>query len=335
MPGMSHRSARAFFVLVCFGATARSAAVSRLAATVGDRAITVRDVLNRVRLASGNATAAGGASAAGDPLPHDPAERRAAWQLGLAAAVNWAVLLEAAEREKLAIPRAALDRSLRRARTRPWSDEHRRRVRVLGLDEAGERRDFVDRLLVRALVARHIEPVKPQDVAAWYRAHRARLGEPERRRISVISVLITPQRTRAEARQRINSIRAKLDAGNDFGELAKSMSDEPGLELGPISLHSGSVFAGDAFRLLKPGDVSTTVETSKGLHILRLDSILPARPARFKDVEESIRERLTDERIAEGLSDLAARWRRRVQIRVLAPAPPPPTRRVRDEPAIP
>jgi hypothetical protein len=310
---MKARRMTAMLVLVtCSGA--RAADGARLAAMVGDRPVTVRGVERRIRLRRDLGTA--------EQPPNNGAARRAVWRSALAAEVNWAVLLEAADRERLIVPDTVVDRALGRVQSGPWAAEHRHRVAALGLDETGERSDLRDRLRVRALVASHIRPVTPQEVAAWFRRHRDTLGRPERRFVSVITVRIGGGRTREQARARIERVRKAAVAGADFGRLARTESDEPALHLGPISAGSGSVFEAAALRLGRVGQISPVVEAPGGFHLLQLDRIVPAAPPRFEDVQEQIAERLTDERIAAGLSDLAARWRRRVRIRIVQPVPP-------------
>lgn len=95
----------------------------------------------------------------------------------------------------------------------------------------------------------------------------------------------TPEpRDEAQALALITEIQQKLSAGEDFAELAKQYSDDPGSkdtggDLGWFPRNSGFVqeFEEAAFKL-QPGQVSPPVRTQFGYHLIKMEERDPARP---------------------------------------------------------
>ena len=83
-------------------------------------------------------------------------------------------------------------------------------------------------------------------------------------------------RSKEEARKKIEEVKAKLDAGGDFAELARDNSDCPSAKQGGSvgTFTRGSTvkeFEEVAFGL-EVGKMSDVVETPFGFHIIRRDA---------------------------------------------------------------
>ena len=84
----------------------------------------------------------------------------------------------------------------------------------------------------------------------------------------------TIKRTKDEAKKRAESILARARKGEDFGKLADENSDDPSAKLNHGSLgkfgrtQMVKPFADAAFGL-KPGSISTLVETPFGFHVIK------------------------------------------------------------------
>jgi len=103
-------------------------------------------------------------------------------------------------------------------------------------------------------------------------------GRDADRRVSHIMASHNGERTREEAVERLEAVRQRLAEGDDFEALALEYSDDPasaeqGGDLGVISRG----FFGDAFDdaafALAPGQVSGIVETSSGLHLIKVTGL--------------------------------------------------------------
>ncbi len=113
-----------------------------------------------------------------------------------------------------------------------------------------------------------------------------RLLEPAREEVDVSHILVAyrgaiaadvaVQRTKAEAREKIQSIQRRLRDGENFERLARQESDGPSRKdsgrLGSIARgETAPMFEKAAFGL-QPGIVSDPVETPYGFHLLRVNS---------------------------------------------------------------
>ena len=93
-------------------------------------------------------------------------------------------------------------------------------------------------------------------------------------------------RTQEEAKTRIEEVMSKIEQGEDFAELAKEYSDDPGSKENG-GLYENPVTAGGeeyvkeyedaAVALEKTGEISDIIETPFGYHILRAEEIQEAR----------------------------------------------------------
>ncbi len=146
------------------------------------------------------------------------------------------------------------------------------------------------------------------DEQALRSAYAERQAEAPRR-ISHIMVGFGEQRTREEARQRLQQVRERLQAGEDFAKLANEYSDDTttsgkGGELGVINRgFFGEAFENAAFSL-EQGQVSDIVETDNGLHLLKATGVeLPA----FDEMRDELHEKLAMEKARDRFNELAQR----------------------------
>lgn len=97
----------------------------------------------------------------------------------------------------------------------------------------------------------------------------------------------------ARALRLIKQIKAELDKGKDFGELAKRFSDDPisSMRNGDMGFlrrrRTAKSFDEAAFNLKKPGDISPIVQTNLGYHLIQLVEKKPY--PKFEDVRSKLR----------------------------------------------
>lgn len=139
--------------------------------------------------------------------------------------------------------------------------------------------------------------VDEQDLRNAY-ARRASNAE---RRVSHIMATFDGERSREEARARLDEVRERLSDGEDFADLAAEYSDDSttaddGGNLGYISRgFFGEEFEDAAFSL-DEGQVSSVVETDNGLHLIKVTELdLPSF--------EALRDELRDEAALSAVSD--------------------------------
>ncbi|MCF6291063.1 MAG: SurA N-terminal domain-containing protein [Desulfobacterales bacterium] len=131
-----------------------------------------------------------------------------------------------------------------------------------------------------------LDTARPSDkeIRAYYRNNRERFSTPELRTARHILLKLdnnAPEEQVRRRQQEAEEILARARAGADFAELARKYSEGPS---GPKGGYIGQVGRGDtvpafdtALFALAEGGVSRPVRTSFGLHIIKLESIVPAR----------------------------------------------------------
>ncbi|HKY06122.1 MAG TPA: peptidylprolyl isomerase [Blastocatellia bacterium] len=177
----------------------------------------------------------------------------------------------------------------------------------------------------------------PAEVLEFYENHRQNpnfanlMKEPERVRASHILVAARRSQVAAELKSRTSAgpaeiarlvidemtrrraraerIHAKLKAGADFADLARQYSDDPGTQMrgGDLGLFTRDTHTAgfdEAAFALKPGQISSIVETDYGFHIIKVVERKAERTRSFDEVRASLEQQLLARKQAEHLS----RW---------------------------
>lgn len=157
--------------------------------------------------------------------------------------------------------------------------------------------------------------VSEEDLRQHYESDQARFAQPERREVRHLLLKVDADADEAKAQavlDEIQAIRARIQAGESFEELAKTLSQDPGSAANGGSLgiiESGIMvpaFDQAAFALAA-GELSEPVRTPFGYHLIEAVQILPSEVKSFEEVREQLRAELAKQR-AEGLFyDLAER----------------------------
>jgi peptidyl-prolyl cis-trans isomerase SurA len=155
-------------------------------------------------------------------------------------------------------------------------------------------------------------------IQAYYEDHIEEFERNERWRIQDIYLPFTPTDTpeeRTYLRKVAKQILERLRTEGDFTSLAKRYSQGPGAEaggdLGFFSKGELEPVLEAAIEALKPGEVSPDIETTRGIHIIKLTEVdkTPAKP--LEEVAGTIRDLLyrreVDFRYREWLSGLRER----------------------------
>ncbi|WP_019934054.1 SurA N-terminal domain-containing protein [Oceanimonas smirnovii] len=138
--------------------------------------------------------------------------------------------------------------------------------------------------------------IDEQAIEDYYAANQASYTQPEQRRVAHIMV-----NKGDDVAEKIDGILSRLNAGEDFAELAETESDDTftGEKGGELDwMEAGTLdpaFDNAAFALAETGDVSGVVETDFGLHIIKLLEVRPAQVKPLDEVRNSIAERLAQE----------------------------------------
>lgn len=183
----------------------------------------------------------------------------------------------------------------------------------VGILEDPEEERAVERVMVRTMLRdleRDVTPasISKEDVRSDFEAQREKLQVPERRTSWHILVKDSSQ----EGKRLAESIRAEVLAADDpkavFRRYASGGDAEPSLEviaedLPPIAPRAGieQAYKDALFAAKSTGPLGSLVETSYGWHVIVLTEILPGERKTLLDVEDEIRERLSQKQRFERL----------------------------------
>lgn len=298
--------------------------VDRVVAVVGDSVILASELDEQIERRR----------AMGQPVPSDPAALDDLRRAELDAMVNELVMLQAAERDSIVVPpqdvtgqtEATVQEQIQRFGSRAAFEEALSRE-GLSLEQY---RDLIGRNARRAAVRQQFmasiqqertpPPVSEAELRAFFEERRAELGRRPAT-IEFSQVVVSPEPSdsaMARARAEAESVLAELQAGADFATLARRHSDDPGTRQqgGELGWFRRGRFVPEFERAafsLRPGQHSGIVETSFGLHIIKVERARgPERLARHILIRPELtpddvaRTRERAERVADALRNGAS-----------------------------
>lgn len=166
-------------------------------------------------------------------------------------------------------------------------------------------------------------PVTKQEIADYYRDHAAEFKKPLGFRLSHILARFQPgdESLRQKAWERIEYIRRRIAAGEDFIALAREESDafnaKSGADLGYFHPGELSPKMEHAARALKLNEVSAAIEDRFGFHLLRVTELTPETVSPLEKVQEKIRQELAREKGIEALAPFVKKLRAGAKIEIL------------------
>jgi peptidyl-prolyl cis-trans isomerase SurA len=172
--------------------------------------------------------------------------------------------------------------------------------------KASIRNNIVTQLVMRDQVGRRIQ-FTPGEAQRYFEAHKQEYAQPESVHLSEILVAASAPAPAipgaaqpadpallAAAKEKADDIEAKLHAGGDFSQLAKSFSEGPtaseGGDLGQFQRGSLAKVLEDATFALKQGEVTDPIHTRQGYVILKVVQHVPGGVPEYKDVEPQVEE---------------------------------------------
>jgi len=159
-------------------------------------------------------------------------------------------------------------------------------------------------IVISLSLEKHLgKDIDDKKIKAYFDENKAAYDGSERRASHVL-VDTREMKTDAElaqALEKIKKIKAEVDSGKDFAEVAKQHSDCPSKDKGgdlSFFKRKGQMvepFAAAAFAL-KVGQVSDPVKTPFGYHIIKVTEIKKGNDVKFDDVKQAIKQNLMEEK---------------------------------------
>jgi len=181
-----------------------------------------------------------------------------------------------------------------------------------------ERRS-VDYLLVDTNTISASLSVSDDEVRSYFEQNSDRYETEEQVRARQIMLQITEDRTAEQTLAELQTIAARIEAGEDFAELAAEISEDPmskeqGGDLGLFGRGQYLEEIENAAFSAQLGEVVGPVESAFGYHLVLVTEHLPGGLPSFDDMVDSLRRRLLAERARETAeakgAELAERIRR-------------------------
>jgi peptidyl-prolyl cis-trans isomerase C len=151
---------------------------------------------------------------------------------------------------------------------------------------------------------------------------KSKLGETlKASHILVKSARTDNMKDRNKALEKIKSVKKKLDAGADFGEMAAEYSEGPsaksGGDLGYFTRGQMVPSFEEAAFKLPVGGVSDVVETEFGYHIIKVEERKAPKKLRFQDIKMDLAGYIYQKRGRERYEQYVADLRKKADIKVL------------------
>lgn len=167
--------------------------------------------------------------------------------------------------------------------------------------------DVKNAMLAQSFIEKKVEgkvTVTPEEVKAYYEAHKSEFSQPEMVKARHILVRVPSdanEKAWSEAEAKIKDIKKQLDKGKDFAELAKQYSDDPGSkdrggDLGFFPKGRMVPEFETAAFALKPGETSGPVKSPFGYHIIQVQERKDAAVIPFEDISQQVEQRLIAEK---------------------------------------
>ena len=197
-------------------------------------------------------------------------------------------------------------------------------LKTNNLSEAEAQEIVRNEIVVSYLLQREVIDkiaIAEADLRTYYRQNLEKFTLPATVQISHILIETGAEASVAEkikAREKADSVRRRLVAGEDFALLAKSESScpskEEGGDLGVFGKEELIPEFDAALAGLKPGELSPVVETSFGFHVLKLVARNSATVGTFDEVKGKIESYLKKVRIQQAIVDYVSGLKKKANI---------------------
>ncbi|HEY1649634.1 MAG TPA: peptidylprolyl isomerase [Terracidiphilus sp.] len=168
--------------------------------------------------------------------------------------------------------------------------------------KANIRNGIITQEVMRQQVGEHIQ-FTPGEAMRYYDQHKQDYTQPQSERLSEILITASPDDSakQAAAKTKADDIEARLHAGGDFTQLARSFSEGPtageGGDLGQYKRGQLPKVLEDQTFSLSAGQYTDPILTRQGYIILKVVQHNAGGPAAYKDVEEQVEEALYESRM--------------------------------------
>ena len=239
------------------------------------------------------------------------------------------LLLQEARQKKVPDLDAKVDAEIAKLKQQVGGDQQfTDTLREAGFTVGQYRKQVQDNVLVQEMLRTMtlaIPEVGETEAQEFYKTNQERFKHPQLAHVRHILIRVPPNSTDVERqakRATIDALRTRIDKGEDFAEVARKNSEDPGSAIkgGDLGTFQPGMMVPefDAVSFsLEPGKLSDVVTTQFGFHILQVIDRKPAGEAPFAEVKDRIREGLRQQKAGEAARKHVEELRTTAKVEIL------------------
>jgi len=203
-------------------------------------------------------------------------------------------------------------------------DQYRETLKRMQMTEKQLKDQIIRQGTIRKLIEKEVVSkinITKEDAQKYFKDNTAKFHQPEQVRAQHILIKVetgADDQKKTEARNKLKEIQKRIFAGEDFGKLAKDLSE------GPSNVREGDLgyftrgrmvkaFEDAAFKLA-PNEVSDIVETQFGYHLIKVLDHQPDKDPSFEEVESQIMANLRREMIQQNMEPYLEKLKEKAKI---------------------
>lgn len=198
----------------------------------------------------------------------------------------------------------------------PSEEKFYNTLQTQGITVANLKGRYRDQILMRKVVNLEVRSrvdVVPSEISEYYEKHREEFKQDEKYRVRHIFIKASDDVGFELAKVEITDIHDRLEAGQDFGTLARQHSQGPNKERGG---DMGYIARGEMLKdldaaifSLKSGEFSGPIKTQIGYHIVKIEDVKHSGYFSLDDAKKDIEDMLFKKKLQEKLGDWLAELR--------------------------
>jgi len=242
--------------------------------------------------------------------------------------INKKLQLQLAAKKKIAVSEQQLQEALadiRRQNKLTTDAEFKQALAQQGMSLENFTRQLKENIQITILVRREVMSqieIKEEEIKSYYQEHKASFTYLDELRAQHILLYLPAEVTEEQVqlkKELAEQVWEKLQAGEDFAQLAKQYSDDPSAEkggdLGYFRRGEMLPVLEEAALSLEVGGISPVLQTSFGFHLIRLTERRKHNPDNSPQLKEEIKQAIYRQKTEEKLKKWLKKLRKEAKIK--------------------